>query len=61
MSDPPDVAHDKKPKINMAATKPNTILNGLFEKLEYENEDLNEFDEAFAEELNKEIDSLFQD
>jgi len=39
----------------------NSVLNGLFEKLEYQNEDLEEFDESFAEELNKEIDSLFQD
>lgn len=39
----------------------NSVLNGLFEKLEYQNEDLEEFDESFAEELNKEIDSLFRD
>ena len=37
----------------------NTVLSGLFEKLQYENEDLKEFDEEFADELNKEIDSLF--
>jgi predicted regulator of Ras-like GTPase activity (Roadblock/LC7/MglB family) len=39
----------------------NTVLTGLFEKLQYENEDLKEFDEEFADELNKEIDALFTD
>ncbi|NIM19666.1 MAG: roadblock/LC7 domain-containing protein [Candidatus Latescibacteria bacterium] len=39
----------------------NTVLSGLFEKLQYENEDLKEFDEEFTDELNKEIDSLFTD
>ena len=39
----------------------NTILSTLFDKLEYENEDLNEFDEKFTDELSKEIDSLFSD
>lgn len=39
----------------------NTVLSGLFDKLQYENEDLKEFDEEFADELNKEIDSLFTD
>jgi len=39
----------------------NTVLHGLFDKLEYENEDLKEFDAEFADELSKEIDSLFKD
>ena len=39
----------------------NSILSRIFDKLEYENEDLKEFDEEFADELNKEIDSLFSD
>ncbi len=39
----------------------NTILPRLFEKLEYENEELKEFDEEFTDELNKEIDALFSD
>ena len=39
----------------------NTILSRLFEKLEYENEELKEFDEEFTDELNREIDSLFSD
>jgi predicted regulator of Ras-like GTPase activity (Roadblock/LC7/MglB family) len=38
-----------------------TILAGLFDKLTYENEEHKEFDEEFAEELNKEIDALFTD
>ena len=37
------------------------LLNRLFDKLEYENEDLKQFDAGFTEELNKEIDSLFKD
>jgi len=48
-------------RVKKAVEGLNTILNGLFDKLEYENEDLKEFDESFADELNKEIDSLFQD
>lgn len=39
----------------------NTILAGLFDKLQYENEETTEFDEEFADELSKEIDSLFSD
>ncbi len=39
----------------------NTILPRLFDKLEYENEELKEFDEEFTDELNKEIDALFSD
>jgi len=38
-----------------------TILSGLFDKLKYENEEMKEFDQEFADELSKEIDSLFQD
>ena len=38
-----------------------TVLHGLFDKLEYEKEELKELDAEFADELNKEIDSLFQD
>jgi len=48
-------------RVKKAVEGLNTVLNGLFEKLEYENEDLKEFDESFTDELNKEIDSLFQD
>jgi len=48
-------------RVKKAVEGLNTVLNGIFEKLEYENEDLNEFDESFADELSKEIDSLFQD
>jgi predicted regulator of Ras-like GTPase activity (Roadblock/LC7/MglB family) len=48
-------------RVKKAVEGLNTILNGLFDKLEYENEDLKEFDAEFADELNKEIDSLFQD
>ncbi len=39
----------------------NTILPRLFDKLQYENEELKEFDEEFTDELNKEIDALFSD
>jgi hypothetical protein len=39
----------------------NTILAGLFDKLQYENEENTAFDEEFANELSKEIDSLFSD
>jgi predicted regulator of Ras-like GTPase activity (Roadblock/LC7/MglB family) len=48
-------------RVKKAVEGLNTVLNGLFDKLEYENEDLQEFDEEFADELNREIDSLFQD
>jgi predicted regulator of Ras-like GTPase activity (Roadblock/LC7/MglB family) len=48
-------------RVKKAVEGLNTVLSGLFEKLQYENEDLKEFDEEFADELNKEIDSLFTD
>ncbi len=48
-------------RVKKAVEGLNTVLTGLFEKLQYENEDLKEFDEEFADELNKEIDSLFTD
>jgi len=48
-------------RVKKAVEGLNSVLTGLFEKLEYENEDLKEFDKSFADELNKEIDSLFQD
>jgi len=48
-------------RVKKAVDGLNSVLTGLFDKLEYENEDLKEFDESFADELNKEIDSLFQD
>ena len=38
-----------------------TVLKRLFEKLEYENEEMTEFDEEFAAEAELEIDSLFSD
>ncbi|HER43870.1 MAG: roadblock/LC7 domain-containing protein [Candidatus Krumholzibacteriota bacterium] len=38
-----------------------TVLRRLFDKLEYENEELSEFDEEFAAEADLEIDSLFSD
>jgi hypothetical protein len=48
-------------RVKKAVEGLNTILNRLFEKLEYENEDLKEFDEEFTQELSKEIDALFSD
>lgn len=48
-------------RVKKAVEGLNSILTQLFNKLEYENEDLNEFDEEFTDELNKEIDSLFSD
>lgn len=48
-------------RVKKAVEGLNSILTQLFDKLEYENEDLNEFDEEFTDELNKEIDSLFSD
>ena len=48
-------------RVKKAVEGLSTVLSGLFDKLRYENEDLNEFDEEFTEELNKEIDSLFTD
>lgn len=48
-------------RVKKAVEGLNTILNRLFEKLEYENEDLKEFDEEFTQELTKEIDALFSD
>ncbi len=37
------------------------VINRLYDKLEYENEDYSEFDEEFAAEAELEIDSLFSD
>ena len=48
-------------RVKKAVDGLNTVLSGLFDKLQYENEDLKEFDEEFTDELNKEIDSLFTD
>jgi predicted regulator of Ras-like GTPase activity (Roadblock/LC7/MglB family) len=48
-------------RVKKAVEGLNTVLTGLFDKLQYENEDLKEFDKEFTEELNKEIDSLFTD
>ena len=48
-------------RVKKAVESLNSILNTLFDKLEYENEDLKEFDEEFADELTKEIDALFSD
>jgi predicted regulator of Ras-like GTPase activity (Roadblock/LC7/MglB family) len=48
-------------RVKKAVEGLNTILNRLFEKLEYENEDLKEFDEEFTQALTKEIDALFSD
>ncbi len=38
-----------------------TVLKRLFGKLEYENEELNEFNEEFVQQAEVEIDSLFTD
>lgn len=38
-----------------------TVIRQLYDKLEYENEELNEFDEEFAAEAELEIDTLFSD
>jgi predicted regulator of Ras-like GTPase activity (Roadblock/LC7/MglB family) len=38
-----------------------TVITRLYDKLEYENEELKEFDEEFAAEAEVEIDSLFSD
>ncbi len=48
-------------RVKKAVEGLNTILARLFDKLEYENEELKEFDEEFTDELNKEIDALFSD
>ena len=48
-------------RVKKAVEGLNTILDRLFDKLEYENEELKEFDEEFTDELNKEIDALFSD
>ena len=48
-------------RVKKAVEGLNTILTTLFDKLEYENEELNEFNEEFTDELNKEIDALFSD
>ena len=48
-------------RVKKAVEGLNTILTRLFDKLEYENEELNEFNEEFTDELNKEIDALFKD
>ncbi len=38
-----------------------TVIRQLYDKLEYENEELKEFDEEFATEAELEIDTLFSD
>jgi hypothetical protein len=38
-----------------------TIINQLFEKLQYRNEEYDTFDETFAQDVENEIDSLFVD
>ena len=48
-------------RVKKAVEGLDTILSRLFDKLEYENEDLKEFDEEFTQELTKEIDALFSD
>ena len=48
-------------RVKKAVEGLDTILKRLFDKLEYENEDLKEFDEEFTQELAKEIDALFSD
>ena len=48
-------------RVKKAVEGLNAILPKLFDKLEYENEELKEFDEEFTDELNKEIDALFSD
>jgi predicted regulator of Ras-like GTPase activity (Roadblock/LC7/MglB family) len=48
-------------RVKKAVEGLNTVLSGLFDKLRYENEELNEFDEEFTKELSREIDSLFTD
>ncbi len=48
-------------RVKKAVEGLNTILTTLFDKLEYENEELKEFNEEFTDELNKEIDALFSD
>lgn len=46
----------KKAVENLAA-----VIRGLYDKLEYENEEYSEFDEEFTAEAELEIDSLFTD
>jgi predicted regulator of Ras-like GTPase activity (Roadblock/LC7/MglB family) len=46
-------------RVKKAVDGLSTILTGLFDKLQYENEEVKEFDQDFADELSKEIDSLF--
>jgi predicted regulator of Ras-like GTPase activity (Roadblock/LC7/MglB family) len=48
-------------RVKKAVEGLSTILKGLIDKLQYENEEMKEFDSEFTEELNKEIDSLFKD
>ncbi len=48
-------------RVKKAVEGLNTVLSSVYEKLEYENEELKEFDEEFTDELNKEIDALFSD
>ncbi|MFH1844726.1 MAG: roadblock/LC7 domain-containing protein [bacterium] len=46
-------------RVKRTAEELNTILDGLFDKLEYRNEEYDTFDESFAEEAAAEIDNLF--
>jgi len=48
-------------RVKHAVEELNEIINGLYDKLEYRNEEYDTFDEAFAEEAAAEIDNLFVD
>ena len=48
-------------RVKRAVEELDSIIEGLYEKLEYRNEEYDEIDETFAEEVEAEIDSLFAD
>ena len=48
-------------RVKRAVDELGTIINQLFDKLQYRNEEYDTFDETFTQEVENEIDSLFAD
>ena len=48
-------------RVRRAVEELNVVIETLFEKLEYRNEEYDAFDEGFTEEVEAEIDNLFVD
>ena len=48
-------------RVKRAVEELNVVIEKLFEKLEYRNEEYDQFDDNFTEEVEAEIDNLFAD